>query len=38
MAEEIRALCNKVTDAERASLVGYAMQIIYSSKGERPSC
>jgi hypothetical protein len=34
MSEEIRARANKITDAERQSLAGDAMQIIYGSKGK----
>lgn len=34
MAEEIRASANKLTDAERESLLGDAMRIIYGSEGK----
>ena len=34
MAEAIRARANKLTDAERESLLGDAMRIIYSAEGK----
>jgi hypothetical protein len=34
MAEEIRARANRLTDAERESLLSDAMRIIYGSKGK----
>jgi hypothetical protein len=34
MAEEARALGNKLTDAERESLMAYAMRTIYGEKRE----
>jgi hypothetical protein len=34
MAEEIRARANHLTDAERESLLGDAMRIIYGTKGK----
>jgi hypothetical protein len=34
MAAKIRARANKLTDSERASLMGDAMRIIYGTEGD----